>query len=134
IAAAAAIVAVTLPRGDAATPSAGTAGTAPPPEAASVPPRASVPAADEGAPDSVKIKDNRDSVSLTWRYPADADGPVLISGGRAGQEQRAFQQLAPGTAEYVVYGLNAQVDYCFTVAVVYGVDRVATSTPACTSR
>ncbi|WP_305782393.1 hypothetical protein [Symbioplanes lichenis] len=134
IAAAAAIVAVTLPRGDAAGPATGAAATARPPEAASVPPRTSVPAADEGAPDGVKIKDNRDSVSLSWRYPKDADGPVLISGGRAGQEQRAFQQLAPGTAEYVVYGLNAQVDYCFTVAVVYGVDRVATSTPACTSR
>nr|BFE69243.1 hypothetical protein GCM10020092_025440 [Actinoplanes digitatis] len=80
------------------------------------------------------LKDNRDSVSLTWRYPKGSEGPVLISGGRTGQEQRAFQQLPAGTTDYVVYGLNKQIDYCFTVAVVYTVDQVAASKPVCTRR
>jgi hypothetical protein len=59
---------------------------------------------------------------------------VLISGGRTGQEQRAFQQLPAGTTEYVVYGLNRQNNYCFSVAVVYTVDQVAASEAVCTKR
>jgi hypothetical protein len=86
------------------------------------------------APAGVRLKDNRDSVSLTWRYPKGSEGPVLISGGRTGQEQRAFQQLPAGTTDYVVYGLNKQTDYCFTVAVAYTVDQVAASKPVCTRR
>ncbi|MFI7599371.1 fibronectin type III domain-containing protein [Actinoplanes sp. NPDC049681] len=135
VAAAAAVVAVTLPRGD-------RAGTAPPPAPATgttaggAPSAAPSPSAsiDPRAPIDVKLRDNRDSVSLTWRYPKGSEGPVLISGGRRGQEQRAFQQLAAGTTDYVVYGLNEQNDYCFTVAVVYTVDEVAASQPVCTTR
>jgi hypothetical protein len=86
------------------------------------------------APTDVKLQDNRDSVSLTWRYPKGSEGPVLISGGRTGQEQRAFQQLPAGTTDYVVYGLNRQNNYCFSVAVVYTVDQVAASKAVCTKR
>lgn len=135
IAAAAAIVIVTLPRAG-ADPAA-----APPAEAttpASVPPpsaRASVrPSNAAVAPTGVTLRDNRDSVSLTWRYPKGSEGPVLISGGRTGQEQRAFQQLPAGTTDYVVYGLNRQNNYCFSVAVVYTVDQVAASEAVCTKR
>jgi hypothetical protein len=85
-------------------------------------------------PQGVRLQDNRDSVSLAWRYPKGAEGPIIISGGRAGQPRRAFQQLPAGTTNYVVYGLNAQLDYCFTVAIVYATDRVATSPPQCTRR
>jgi hypothetical protein len=59
---------------------------------------------------------------------------VLISGGRTGQEARAFQQLPAGSADYVVYGLNERADYCFTVAVVYSADSVAASPSVCTRR
>ncbi|WP_372443668.1 fibronectin type III domain-containing protein [Nucisporomicrobium flavum] len=143
VAAAAAIVAVTLPRGDDAGPS-----TAAPPvsaaattASASTAPAAAPPlsAAPSGtvnpiAPVDVRLRDRRDSVALTWRYPKGSEGPVLISGGRAGQEQRAFQQLPAGTTDYVVYGLNEQNNYCFSVAVVYTVDKVAASRPVCTDR
>ncbi|BCJ55365.1 hypothetical protein Asp14428_68400 [Actinoplanes sp. NBRC 14428] len=136
VAAAAAVVAVTLPRGDRA------GGVAGPPAAATSPAQGSAATAapspevsvDALAPIGVKLRDNRDSVSLTWRYPKGSEGPVLISGGREGQEQRAFQQLPAGTTDYVVYGLNERLDYCFTVAVVYTVDKVAASRPACTNR
>jgi hypothetical protein len=135
IAAAAAIVAATLPRGDTDPPPAPAASvqttTSAPVSAApsSVPPtNAAV------APAGVTLQDNRDSVSLAWRYPKGSEGPVLISGGRTGQEQRAFQQLPAGTTEYVVYGLNKQNNYCFTVAVVYTVDQVAASEAVCTRR
>ena len=59
---------------------------------------------------------------------------MLISGGRAGQGQRAFQQLPAGSTDYVVYGLNEQLNYCFTVAVVHSTDKVAASEPVCTAR
>ena len=111
------------------------AATAPGPAAAST--RASTtpsgtPAA--GAPERVRLRDNRDSVALTWAYPKDAEGPLLISGGRLGQQLRMFQQLPAGTGDYLVYGLNPQQDYCFTVAVAYSTDRIAASAPICTRR
>ena len=39
------------------------------------------------------LRDNRDSVTLTWTYPKCSEGPVLLSGGRLGQDRRAFQQF-----------------------------------------
>ena len=135
IAAAAAIVVATLPdrdAGPAAAPGAGaTTPAAPSPPAASASVRPTNAAV---APTGLKLQDNRDSVSLTWRYPKGSEGPVLISGGRTGQEQRAFQQLPAGTTDYVVYGLNRQNNYCFSVAVVYTVDQVAASEAVCTKR
>jgi hypothetical protein len=127
-----AIVFATWPRatGDKAAPPVATA------SAPAVPSTSAGPAKSPlgGAPDDVKLHDNTDSVSLTWGYPKNSEGPVLISGGRVGQEQRAFQQLPAGTTNYVVYGLNNTQNYCFTVAVVYTVDQVAASRPICTNR
>ena len=85
-------------------------------------------------PDLVAFRTRDDSVSLTWTYPKNAEGPVLISGGRQGTTQRACQQLAAGTGNYVVYGLDEQTNYCFTVAVVYTVNDVAASPQLCTNR
>lgn len=137
IAVAAAVVAATLPRSGADTlPPTATASAPAAPAASAAAPSASAagPTRAVLAPADVKLRDNRDSVSLDWGYPKGAEGPVLISGGRVGQERRAFQQLPAGTTSYVVYGLNNQVDYCFTVAVVYTVDQVAASKAVCTKR
>jgi hypothetical protein len=112
------------------TPAATTA--APAAQASAAPPTAAPPTA--APPTDVSLRDNRDSVTLEWRYPAGSEGPILISGGRVGQDQRAFQQLPAGTANYVVYGLNEGADYCFTVAVVYSVESVASSRSVCTKR
>jgi hypothetical protein len=150
---AAAIVAATLARGEPAAPPPATASAAPPAAAPASPgssgpasgnsasgnsasgPAASGPAATgPAAPAEVRLRDNRDSVTLTWRYPKGSEGPVLISGGRSGEPQRAFQQLPAGSADYVVYGLNEGLNYCFTVAVVHGTDKVATSPAVCTAR
>ncbi|MEV1289544.1 tetratricopeptide repeat protein [Micromonospora sp. NPDC049679] len=93
------------------------------------------PPAPAGAPPTgVTLRDNRDSVTLTWTYPAGAEGPVLISGGRSGQQPRAFQEIPAGTTTYVVYGLNERTDYCFTVAVIYSTDTIGRAAPVCTAR
>ncbi|MFE0590304.1 fibronectin type III domain-containing protein [Micromonospora echinospora] len=88
-----------------------------------------------GAPPSgVTLRDNRDSVTLTWTYPAGAEGPVLVSGGRVGTDPRAFQELPAGATNYIVYGLDRGTDYCFTVAVVHSADTVGRAKPVCTKR
>ncbi|MFY1575250.1 tetratricopeptide repeat protein [Verrucosispora sp. WMMD703] len=106
----------------AATPAAtATAGDAPP--------------ASPGAPPTgLSLRDNRDSVTLRWTYPAGAEGPVIVSGGRNGQPQNPFADLPAGSDSFVVYGLNRSLDYCFTVAVAWSTDTVARSDEVCTER
>ncbi|HEU4349692.1 MAG TPA: fibronectin type III domain-containing protein, partial [Actinoplanes sp.] len=129
---AAAVVAATLPRGEARPPAPTTSAT---PPAATASSRAPAPGTGGGdAPAGVRLRDNRDNVTLTWTYPKGSEGPVLVSGGRSGEPQRAFQQLPAGTSDYVVYGLNEQLDYCFTVAVVHSTDKVSPSQVVCTAR
>lgn len=135
VAVAAAVVVLTLPDANGAVGPTPTAAVSPSRPAPSSPAAAAQPPpADPGAPRNVRLTDRRDSVSLQWAYPADAEGPVLVSGGRTGQPARVFQQLPAGTADYVVYGLNEQQNYCFTVAVAYSTDRIAASVPVCTKR
>ena len=138
VAVAAAVVLLTLPAADGAVGPSAPVTTPPAPATTSPAPAASatisVPPADPGAPTALKLRDNRDSVTLSWHYPKGAGGPVLISGGRSGQPQRAFQQLSSGTDNYVVYGLNDAQNYCFTVSVAYATDHIADSSPVCTER
>ncbi|WP_250033289.1 fibronectin type III domain-containing protein [Paractinoplanes maris] len=141
VAAAVAVVALTLPdaNGDespaaAPTPAATSAPAASASAAAPATPTTRPPTADPGAPTALKLRDNRDSVTLQWTYPKDSEGPILVSGSRAGQPQKPFQQLPAGSADYVVYGLNEQLNYCFTISVAYGTNNIARSVPACTKR
>ena len=97
-------------------------------------PTGSPPAGSAAAPTDVALRDVAGGVTLQWRYPSGAEGPVLISGGRTGQPRQAFQQLPAGSTTYVVYGLNERENYCFTVSVVYSVDSIAASEPVCTAR
>ncbi|MEV4628066.1 tetratricopeptide repeat protein [Micromonospora sp. NPDC049523] len=93
------------------------------------------PQASPGAPPTaLAIRDSRDSVNLSWIYPPGAEGPVVVSAGRTGQDPRAIYELAPGTTSFIVYSLNRNTDYCFTVAVVYSVDLVGRTKPVCTNR
>ncbi|MFC3505343.1 tetratricopeptide repeat protein [Micromonospora krabiensis] len=85
-------------------------------------------------PSGVDLRDTRDSIVLRWTYPAGGEGPVVISGGRAGQDKSIFADLPPGESSYIVYGLNRTTDYCFTVAVVWSADVVATADEVCTRR
>jgi hypothetical protein len=57
-----------------------------------------------------------------------------VSGGRTGQEPRAFQELPAGSNSYTVYGLPPTTNYCFTVSVVYASDNVGRAKAVCTTR
>jgi hypothetical protein len=125
--------ATAAPPSSAAAAAAGTVAAAPVP-AAGTATAGPAPTSAAAAPSAVVLRDARDSVTLEWTYPPGAEGPVLISGGRTGQQRRAFQQMPAGSTDYVVYGLNERADYCFTVAVVYSADVVAGAPPVCTAR
>ncbi|MFE9690715.1 tetratricopeptide repeat protein [Micromonospora sp. NPDC005806] len=92
------------------------------------------PASPGSPPGVVRLTDRRDSILLSWTYPAGAEGPVVIAGGRSRAEQRTFQELPAGTDSYIAYGLSRSIDYCFTVAVVWSTDTVARAAPVCTRR
>lgn len=124
---------------DSEPPPAGPAGTTPSGPAASTTPQPTGSVAGSavtpGAPPTdLSLRDSRDSVNLSWTYPPGAEGPVVVSAGRTGQDPRAIHELPPGTSSFIVYSLNRNTDYCFTVAVVYSVDLVGRTTPVCTKR
>lgn len=125
-------------QGSAAPQTASLAGSASGPAAGVSPPAGATaapgPATSAGPPTGLVLRDAAGGVTLQWRYPKGSEGPVVISGGRQGQAQQAFQQLPAGSSSYVVYGLNERANYCFTVSVVYSVDLVAESRPVCTAR
>ncbi|SBT38925.1 tetratricopeptide repeat protein [Micromonospora narathiwatensis] len=115
------------PAGTTGTPTGGTSARTGTPNAA--------PAASPGTPPGrVRLTDRRDSIVLNWTYPTGAEGPVVVAGGRSGQEQHTFLQLPAGTDSYTAYGLGRSTDYCFTVAVVWSTDTVARAAPVCTRR
>ncbi|WP_435152638.1 tetratricopeptide repeat protein [Micromonospora aurantiaca (nom. illeg.)] len=115
-------------------------GTPPPassaPPATSAAPAPSTPAAAKPGtpPGKLTLTDRRDSIVLSWTYPAGAEGPVVVAGGRAGQPQGTFATLPAGSADYIAYGLDRTTDYCFTVALVWSTDSVARTGPVCTKR
>ncbi|HEX5540614.1 MAG TPA: tetratricopeptide repeat protein [Micromonospora sp.] len=102
---------------------------------ASAAPGPTTPSAEPAEPPTgLALRDTRDAVTLTWIYPSGAEGPIVVSGGRDGQPPRAFQELPPGTARHILYGLNPNLDYCFSVAVVYSTDQISRSGTVCTTR
>ncbi|MEU8333019.1 tetratricopeptide repeat protein [Micromonospora sp. NPDC048839] len=108
---------------------------APAPSSGSAEPTPAVTGAPPGSPPgAVSLRDTRDSIALNWTYPAGSEGPVVIAGGRTGQDRNVFATLPAGTTSYVIYALNRTNDYCFTVAVVWSTDTVANSEQVCTRR
>jgi hypothetical protein len=86
-----------------------------------------------GAPTGVQIRDQGGTVTLSWTDPASAQVPFLIAGG-PGKQVRAMGSTTAGVTTYTLNGLNAKLDYCFTVGAVYGVEQVAVSDFVCTHR
>ncbi|NED57737.1 tetratricopeptide repeat protein, partial [Micromonospora aurantiaca] len=94
------------------------ASSAPPPTSAGPAPSTPAAAKPGTPPGSFTLTDRRDSIVLSWTYPAGAEGPVVVAGGRSGQPQGTFATLPAGSADYIAYGLDRTTDYCFTVALV----------------
>jgi hypothetical protein len=85
-------------------------------------------------PGEVNLRDNGDSVTLTWKDPDAGTLPFIVSGGRAGEQSHPYPPLPAGQTTFTINGLNASVDYCFTVVAVYTTDEFAPSNLVCTRR
>ncbi|MEV8512602.1 tetratricopeptide repeat protein [Dactylosporangium sp. NPDC051484] len=102
----------------------------------SVPPSAAPgagPAGNPRAPGGLKLRDDKSSVTLTWKDPSGGSVPFVVAGGAQGA-MRELQGLPAGSTQVTINGLNPKLEYCFTVAAVYGTQDVQLSDLACTSR
>ncbi len=87
-----------------------------------------------GPATGVQLRDNGDHATLTWGDPSNGTVPFIVSGGRAGQEQRIYATLPAGSSSYPVSALNVNFDYCFVVIAVYSTSDLVTSDLVCTHR
>jgi hypothetical protein len=85
-------------------------------------------------PTDLKLRDEGSTVTITWTDPTAGTVPFIVAGGRAGQELRAMAQVSPGESRYRINGLNARINYCFTVAAVYSTNQFGVSGQVCTAR
>ena len=88
-----------------------------------------------GAPPAdLKLRDDGTTITITWTDPTNGGVPFMVAGGRTGQRLGVLATVDPGQTSYTVNGLNARLDYCFTVLAVYSTDTFATSGQVCTDR
>ncbi|WKU08820.1 fibronectin type III domain-containing protein [Micromonospora sp. HUAS LYJ1] len=85
-------------------------------------------------PTDLKLRDDAATITVTWSDPSDGSVPFMVAGGRTGRALGVMATVDPGQTSFTVNGLNADVDYCFTVLAVYSTDSFATSGQVCTDR
>ena len=85
-------------------------------------------------PTELLLRDDGGAVTLTWTDPTAGTVPFIVAAGRSGEQLQLMATVNPGDTDFTANGLNARLDYCFTVLAVYGTDRYATSGQVCTTR
>jgi hypothetical protein len=83
---------------------------------------------------NLALTEQNGDVLVTWSYPSAAKGPLVVSVSDLGQPMRPLQSLPAGTERYTVRGLDKGKNYCVTVTMAYGADRMVMATPVCTNR
>ena len=92
------------------------------------------PAVSASAPGGLQLRDDGDTVTLTWTDPSHGTVPFFVEVGQAGTQLKLYGRLSPGETTYPVVGLNPKLDYCFSVVAVYSSTLLAPSTLTCTRR
>jgi hypothetical protein len=85
-------------------------------------------------PSDVRLRDSGAGIKISWQDPSDGSVSFMVAMGRTGEELKPIATLGPGQTSYELGGLNASLNYCFTVIAVYRSNQFATSPQACTSR
>ncbi|MBO4164262.1 fibronectin type III domain-containing protein [Micromonospora antibiotica] len=85
-------------------------------------------------PADLKLRDDAATITVTWSDPSNGSVPFMVAGGRTGRALGVMATVDPGQTSFTVNGLNAEVNYCFTVLAVYSTDAFATSGQVCTDR
>ncbi|WP_246016813.1 fibronectin type III domain-containing protein [Micromonospora pisi] len=92
------------------------------------------PEAGGAPPTQLALRDEGTAVTVSWNDPSAGTVSFILAGGRRSQPLGPMATIDPGSTSYTVNGLNARVDYCFTVVAVYSTEVVATSEQVCTTR
>jgi hypothetical protein len=87
-----------------------------------------------GAPGEVRLTDNGAAITVSWTDPTHGAVEFLVTGAPVGGPPLPLRNLARGMSSVTYGGLDPRANYCFVVAAVYAVDRVATAPRACTTR
>jgi hypothetical protein len=89
---------------------------------------------DRPPPAGVRLVDEGSAITVSWVDPVAGRASFVVSMGHPGEVMKAVGEVAPGRTSYRMSGLNARLDYCFTVAAVYGANTFGVSSPSCTKR
>jgi hypothetical protein len=106
----------------------------PAPQAQDSPTPSAIPSQAASAPSGLHLRDDGDTVTLTWTDPSGGTVPFFVEVGQAGAQLRLYGRLSPGETTYPVVGLNPKLDYCFSVVAVYSTTLLAPSSLVCTRR
>jgi hypothetical protein len=107
---------------------------APAPQAQESPTPSVIPSQAASAPSGLRLRDDGDTVTVTWTDPSGGTVPFFVEVGQAGAQLRLYGRLSPGETTYPVVGLNPKLDYCFSVVAVYSTTLLAPSSLVCTRR
>jgi hypothetical protein len=86
------------------------------------------------APTDVRLRDLGSTIEVSWVDPTDGTVSFMVMGGRTDQQFKSLGQVGPTVTRLELHGLNARLDYCFSVVAVYSAKQVQPSTQVCTSR
>lgn len=88
----------------------------------------------ENAPTDIQIADSGATVTLSWKDHTGGRASYLITYTRQEAGAKPTALTSPPAASYKLAGLDATVDYCFTLAAFLSVNNLATADPVCTHR
>jgi hypothetical protein len=92
------------------------------------------PSAGPPPPIRLKLADQGAAVVLSWNDPSEGTVSFVVAYGHADKAAENTQRLPAGTTSITINGLNAAVDYCFTVAGIESTTTIALSPLVCTQR
>jgi hypothetical protein len=85
-------------------------------------------------PTQLTLRDDGTAITITWVDPSGGAVSFIVAGAGRGQQLGPMGTVGPGKTSHTINGLDAHIDYCFTVVAVYSTDVVATSEQVCTNR
>ncbi len=92
------------------------------------------PSTGASAPTGLRLRDDGNTITLTWTDPSGGTVPFFVEVGPAGGQLQIYARVNPGETTYPVVGLNPKIDHCFSVVAVYSTTLVAPSDLVCTQR
>ena len=90
------------------------------------------PSGEPGAPTDVRVARDGRTVTVTWSDPAGGRTPFLVAGTGPNRESLKAANVERGETTAIFVDLDPAKRYCFVVAAVYTIERVARAPSTCT--